>query len=487
MTFNSPEYIAFLMVVFFAFWGLARLHLLRTVMLLAASYLFYAYWNVWYLSLILGTTVTNYFVAVALERGLERDWGAARRKLLVAVAVGVNLAVLGTFKYADFFIDSLVTMAASFGVELGVHTLGVLLPVGISFYTFQGIGYVVDVYRGDVEAERSFLHFALFISFFTQLVAGPIVRARDLLPQLRAEAVPDPSAGQRGVMLIATGLFKKMVLADLLALHLVDRVFDLPNRFGSLEVLAAIYGYGLQIYYDFSGYTDIAIGSALILGFRLPPNFRAPYQATDLQDFWRRWHISLSTWLRDYLYIPLGGSRSRWRPRTYLNLLTTMVLGGLWHGPAWSFVLWGTIHGVGLAAVRFWQRHAGGLVERVFGAPAPDSAWSRARRALAIFVTFHFVTFAWVFFRAENLPSAMAVFDQLFLFLPGSINLTPMVTMLLVAGITLHWFPEDVAARIRARLIGFPAYLQAVLLVGYAWLIANLSSTDTTPFVYFQF
>lgn len=322
----------------------------RVVILFVASALFYHAWAAampgayrYLLALLLGTIVLDYYLGV----WIERTESPAGRTALLVVSLCSNLGVLVFFKYADFFTQDVL--------HLGVPRLALILPAGISFHTFQSLSYTIDVYRRQLRATRSVVSFATFVLFFPQLVAGPIVRAQDLLPQL-AELPPlELSSATAGIFRVVVGLFKKIALADALALALVDRVFDAPEHFSAIEVIAAVYGYALQIYLDFSAYSDIAIGSAQILGFTLPENFRTPYRSANLQEFWRRWHISLSTWLRDYLYVTLGGSRgSPWR--TYINLIATMVLGGLWHGASWTFVVWGALHGVGLAATRYFQR-----------------------------------------------------------------------------------------------------------------------------------
>jgi D-alanyl-lipoteichoic acid acyltransferase DltB (MBOAT superfamily) len=302
----------------------------------------------------------------------------------------VNLGVLSIFKYADFAVDSVSKVLATFGVEASHEPLGILLPIGISFFTFESMSYVIDVYRGDIKPQKSYLEYLSFVAFFPHLVAGPIVRPRDLLPQLAGGARFSSAEASEGMFLIALGLVKKVAIGDYLALNLVDRVFDAPLHYSALECYAAVLGYAVQIYCDFSGYTDIAIGSALLLGVRFPLNFNAPYKAKNVVDFWRRWHISLSTWLRDYLYVPLGGNR-KGPSRTYVNLMVTMLLGGLWHGAAWNFVVWGGLHGAALAVTRFWhnrrgsQTQAGRRSSRATGSPRTTSCCRRRFRTRARF------------------------------------------------------------------------------------------------------
>jgi D-alanyl-lipoteichoic acid acyltransferase DltB (MBOAT superfamily) len=351
-----------------------------------------------------------------------------------------------------------------------------VLPAGISFFTFQSLSYTIDVYRGSLATEPSLLRFATFISFFPQLVAGPIVRASDLLPQLRLPAKWDARTHGLGLALIAMGLFKKVAIANPLALNLVDRVFDAPELYSSVETLAAVYGYAIQIYCDFSGYTDVAIGAALLLGFTLTPNFNRPYQSANLQEFWHRWHISLSTWLRDYLYIPLGGNRGGgWA--TYRNLFITMLLGGLWHGASWNFVIWGALHGAALGVTRLFQRSA-------IGAAVAKRSWTRP---FALFFTFHFVCFAWIFFRAPGFEDATEILENLAAgttFIP---NLTPL--LLWTIGGALAWHLSPIRWRDRGvdLFCRIPAPAQALLLVAVAIALWRIKGTDSVPFIYFQF
>jgi D-alanyl-lipoteichoic acid acyltransferase DltB (MBOAT superfamily) len=325
----------------------------RVLVLFVASSLFYHAWAAempgpyrYLLGVLLGTIVLDYYLAIWIENTQDR-W---RRKALVIVSLCSNLGILCFFKYTDFLTQDVM--------HLPVRPLHLILPAGISFHTFQSLSYTIDVYRKQLKATRSVVEFATFVLFFPQLVAGPIVRAQDLLPQLSDLPALEVRKATDGLFRISIGLFKKIAIADRVGEVLVDRVFKDPQHFTSVEVLAGVIGYALQIYCDFSGYSDIAIGSAQVLGFDLPENFRTPYRSANIQEFWRRWHISLSTWLRDYLYVTLGGNRGApWR--TYVNLSLTMLLGGLWHGPRWTFVVWGGMHGFGLAITRFFQRHRG--------------------------------------------------------------------------------------------------------------------------------
>ncbi|MBL0213332.1 MAG: MBOAT family protein [Myxococcales bacterium] len=330
----------------------------RVVILFVASSLFYHAWAAampgpyrYLLGVLLATIVLDYYLGIWIER-TEDPW---KRKALVIVSLCSNLGILVFFKYTDFFTQDIVNPLA----DTQIKPLHLILPAGISFHTFQSLSYTIDVYRRQLKATQSVVQFATFVLFFPQLVAGPIVRAQDLLPQLETLPPLELEAATRGLFRIVTGLFKKIAIADTLALAIVDRVFEAPERFSALEVAVGVWAYALQIFCDFSAYSDIAIGSAQILGFTLPENFRTPYRSANLQEFWRRWHISLSTWLRDYLYISLGGSRLG-PARTYVNLIATMILGGLWHGASFAFIVWGALHGFGLAVTRFFQRRTAG-------------------------------------------------------------------------------------------------------------------------------
>jgi alginate O-acetyltransferase complex protein AlgI len=324
----------------------------RLVILFLVSCIFYHAWAAamsggyqYLLALLLGTIVLDYYLALWIARTEDR----VKRKALLILSLVSNLGILAVFKYCDFFTQDVL--------DLSVEPLNLILPAGISFHTFQSLSYTIDVYRGQLKPTRSVLQFATFVLFFPQLVAGPIVRATELMPQLAELPRIDHARASDGLFRIMVGLFKKIAIADFLAIAIVDRVFANPENYSSLEVLVGVYAYALQIYLDFSAYSDIAIGSAQLLGFELPENFRTPYRSANLQEFWRRWHISLSTWLRDYLYIPLGGSR-RGGLFTYRNLIITMLLGGLWHGASWTFIVWGALHGFGLAVTRVFQRES---------------------------------------------------------------------------------------------------------------------------------
>jgi alginate O-acetyltransferase complex protein AlgI len=416
-----------------------------------------------------GVTLVNYLAAGAISATDDTK----RRKWLLGLGVALSLGVLGWFKYYGFFASSLINLFGTFGVDLPLPLVEITLPVGISFFTFQAMTYPIDVYRRRQEPVP-LLDFMVFVAFFPQLVAGPIVRTSEFLPQLDRRPDPRKVEGGAGLLLIAGGLFKKVVVANTLATTLVDPVFSSPQNFSALEVLAGIYGYAVQIYADFSGYTDIAIGCALLMGFRFPQNFDQPYTAVSIQDFWRRWHMTLSRWLRDYLYIPLGGSR-KGRAATYRNLMITMILGGLWHGAAWTFVLWGALHGAGLALERWSGERA-----------AAPSRLPTTRLWLRRLLVFHFVCFGWVLFRSDSLSAAGTVLGRLREWGPAP-ALTPVVIALIIGGIGVQYLPGDLRLRVRSAFSQLRPVAMAAVLGGFLLIVDSLGPEGVAPFIYFQF
>ena len=474
MLFNTLDYAKFFAAAFVVYWLLLRHKLARMVFLLAASYAFYAGWNWRYLPLILLSSTMDFWLASRIDR--EPDQAARKRWLWITVVV--NLSLLGFFKYWNFALETVDWVARGRGVHLSTEKwlLQLALPVGISFYTFESMSYVIDVYRRDMPAERSYLRYLLFVAFFPHLVAGPIVRPKDLLPQFDRLPSLDRTIGGEGMFLVAMGLLKKVCIGDYLGLNLVDRVFDRTTSFSGLETLFGVYGYALQIYCDFSGYTDIAIGSALLLGIRINENFRSPYQSSSLQEFWKRWHISLSTWLRDYLYISLGGNRGgKWK--TYRNLMLTMLLGGLWHGASWTFVVWGLLHGVGLALQR--------AKDDLFGAPKGPTPWFL--RVVFGLATFHFVCFAWIFFRAPTFAKAEEVIRQIASGTTFHPNLPPKLLAVMALGLVTHLLPHDWLQRMKAGFVALPFPAQAGVLFCGAVALHEMAQSAALPFVYFQF
>jgi D-alanyl-lipoteichoic acid acyltransferase DltB (MBOAT superfamily) len=396
MLFDSPIFFVFLIAVVLIYWRLEFRQ--QNIFLLAASYFFYGWWDWRFLLLMIASTTLDYLIAHAIARAPDHG----RRKSLLILSLVVNFGILGIFKYFNFFIGSFAHVVHTFGgAELSISFLKIILPPGISFYTFQEIAYIVDVYNHKIEPAKSFVQYSLFISLFPHLIAGPIQRPDHLLPQVQKPRVWDADKAFDGMILVAEGLFRKCVIADNCAL-IANAAFG--GKFGppSLPtVLLGTYAFAWQIYGDFSGYSNIARGAAQILGFHFMVNFRQPYLSQSLQEFWRRWHISLSTWLRDYLYISLGGNR-KGESRTMSNLLTTMLLGGLWHGANWTFVVWGAIHGGGLA------------LERMMGVAKDLATRGFTGRWVRRILIFHIVCFAWIFFRAESLRGAGAMIAGLF-------------------------------------------------------------------------
>lgn len=472
MQFTTLAYAKFFALAFVVTWLCARARRLRLLFLLGASYFFYAQSGWPFLLLICACSSADFLLSHAIGRAQTEG----QRKAWLVLTVVMNLGVLAYFKYTKFGVETAVQLLGAAGFHVPPPVLHIALPVGISFFTFESMSYVIDVYRREIEPHSSYLEYLTFVAFFPHLVAGPIVRPRDLLPQLAAPPRFREREASAALLQIAFGLLKKLAIADYLALNFVDRVFDAPTQYSALECYVAIVGYAVQIYLDFSGYTDIAIGSAALLGVRFPKNFAAPYQAHDLVDFWRRWHISLSTWLRDYLYIPLGGNR-RGSARTYLNLFATMVLGGLWHGASWTFVVWGALHGAGLALNRALRGYFG---ERAFRRNV-------AVRVLSTLLTFHFVLVCWVFFRAESFRGARAFFGELATLTTYHPNLDPRVLAVLALGLAMHFVPEPWEAALRERFCSLPGVIQGLALFAVLLVVRRMASAEAVPFVYFQF
>lgn len=466
MLFNSGTFLLFF-GAFALFYYLCRHSLrARNLLIVVASYVFYGWWDWRFLSLILASSLLDYCAGLRLaQAGTPR-----RRKAWLWLSIGGNLGLLGFFKYYNFFADSLRAALGELGVAVNLTTLDLVLPVGISFYTFQTMSYTFDVYRGQMPPTRQLVNFLAYVSFFPQLVAGPIERARHLLPQFeRTLTITRPMLAE-GLWLTLWGMFKKVVLADNLA-PLVEMVYQPPLPSGPM-ILGATLAFGFQIYCDFSGYSDIARGVAKLLGFDIMLNFNLPYAAASLREFWRRWHISLSTWLRDYLYVSLGGNR-RGRARTYLNLLLTMLLGGLWHGAAWNFVLWGLWHGAGLALNRWWEEHRG-----TGRSPRPWLGW---------LLTLGFVFYGWLLFRARSFEDIALLTTSLMSFQ------LPMWWQSYLINLALFTLPLVFVQLWQARTknllapLTLPNWAQAALQGTLLLGILLFWARDATPFIYFQF
>ena len=464
MLFNTVRFSVFLAVVLALFY--ASPQRFRKYILLAASYYFYASWNYRFILLLLTLTAIDYTAGIWLEKVAN----GARKKAVLIASLSANLGFLGFFKYYNFLAANLSLLLRQ---PENAHFLNIILPLGISFHTFQSMSYVVDVYRGQQKAVRNPVDYALFICFFPQLVAGPIVRARNFFPDLWEWKPPLAADVSRGIFLYTLGLTKKMAFADQFA-KVANQYFANPaGSPGMLQAWSGVFAFGMQIYFDFSGYTDMAIGMALLLGFHFPVNFRRPYLAQTITDFWRRWHISLSTWLRDYLYIPLGGNR-RGSWMTYRNLMLTMLLGGLWHGASWNFLIWGGYHG-GLLAVERSMRH--GKPER------EEWDWLYQERAL---LTFGLVLVGWVFFRAANLTQSVQILGQMFAGRGGHLLLRPWHIGLAAIALVLALWEER--RDWSGRIVKAPALVYAGALALMLFTIEIFGVIDVSiPFVYFQF
>ncbi|RJP16102.1 MAG: MBOAT family protein [Candidatus Abyssobacteria bacterium SURF_5] len=466
MLFNSLAFGGFLIIALILFWSAPRTH--RVFIIIGLSYFFYMYSYPIYFFLLAILTLINFGLALEMARK------PSRRKHFLALAISIDLFVLGFYKYAGFASREVLNLLSSFGIQSDVTAIEITLPLGISFFTFQMMSYVIDTYRG-LPAEKSFWNFAAYISFFPQLVAGPIVRPQTLLPQIKADHKYDEDQAVRGLFLIAQGLVKKVAFADFLGGY-VDKVFAAPGDFSGLATLIGIYAYAFQIYFDFSGYTDIAIGVGKLFSFEIPINFDLPYISKSPREFWRRWHISLSTWLRDYLYIPLGGNRKS-SGRTYYNMMVTMLLGGIWHGANWTFLFWGAYHGLLISIQRLLEENLP-AAKRWIEKPSPLVAVGSA------LLTFHLVSLGWVIFRAQSLGQAVEVLKNVFSGGQGVETFeTPIVVMLSIA-ILSHIFRSRV--KLEEWYVRMPAPVQAF---GYSCvtILIYLFFTTEQRFIYFQF
>ncbi|OHB84145.1 MAG: hypothetical protein A2V98_23895 [Planctomycetes bacterium RBG_16_64_12] len=470
MLFHTWTFILFFLI-FYPVYLVVKGTRLRVPWLLAASYVFYGWWNPLYLVLILWSTSVDYLAVVAMARSRraptdQPSVGARGSRPWLAVSVVNNLGLLGFFKYGGFVTDNVNGLLAGLNVPYELPAPGFLLPVGISFYVFQSMSYTIDYYRGSVEQEPNFLRYATFVSLFPQLVAGPIERAKNLLPQLQSAPKITRHDVADGLSLFVVGLFKKVALADYLALY-VDPVYAAPGEHQAPALVLATFAFAWQIYFDFSGYTDMARGVGRMMGIRLMLNFNNPYLATGLGDFWRRWHISLSTWFRDYVYIPLGGNR-KGEVRTYVNICLTMLISGLWHGAAWTFVIWGALHAVGYSLTRALE----------------SSSFYRERVPMLLKqgLTFLFVTFAWIFFRAESLADARLIVARIFGF-GWADPACPLLMLVLIFAVWLY----QLAHESKAQWILRPAPVRVGVVVAMLVYVSTFAASTGQPFIYFQF
>ena len=467
----------YLFLGFFALYIALRKRVnLRILYVVAFSlYFYYKSSGIYFLLLLLAATY-DYMIGYSIYLSKSKR----AKQWLVGASVVINLALLGYFKYTNFLVD----LSNQLFGEGFLQFQNIFLPVGISFFVFQSMSYTIDIYRGELRPLDRWIDYLFYLSFFPQLVAGPIVRAKDFIPQIRQRPQLTREMLGTAIFLILTGLFKKAVISDYLALNFVDRIFDEPLLYSGFECLMGIYGYALQIYCDFSGYSDMAIGLALLMGFRFPKNFDAPYQSATITEFWRRWHISLSSWLRDYLYISLSGNR-KGNKRTYLNLLLTMLLGGLWHGASLRFILWGALHGVALALHKMW-------LSVVPWAKKDGASMVLPVRLVGVVFTFHIVCLGWLVFRVDSMQTAELLLHQIFTAFDTSLISQvvvgyPAVMLLIALGYLLHFAPKRCDRYFEGVVTRAPMGVQVALFVAMIWLVMQVKSSDIQPFIYFQF
>jgi D-alanyl-lipoteichoic acid acyltransferase DltB (MBOAT superfamily) len=461
-------------------------HVRIIYVILFSLYFYYKTSDIWVVLLIF-TATSDYFIS----HMMSKTGSKIKRKLWITLSVCVNLGMLTYFKYTNFLYETFVNLWHYMGgvldepalEQVQYRHLDIFLPVGISFFTFQSLSYTIDVYRGKIAPVKRWVDYLFFVSFFPGLVAGPIVRARDFIPQIfKKPTLPYAHMGE-ALYLIICGLLKKCVISDYISINFVDRIFDAPALYTGVENLLGVYGYALQIYCDFSGYSDMAIGIALLLGFRFNINFDSPYQSATVTEFWRRWHISLSSWLRDYLYITLGGNR-KGKVKTYINLIITMLLGGLWHGAALRFIIWGAIHGVALAIHR--------LMTEYLGFKKSGSEMSQPNRIISTIFTFHLVCFAWIFFRADNMEKVGQMLTQIFTnfgasVLPQFIEGYPIICVLMIIGYIVHFIPKNIDLKMQGFVTILPLWGKILLLTLAIFFVIQMKSSEIVPFIYFQF
>jgi len=526
LLFNNGFFVYFFTLFILLFFALRNHHKARRYVFCIFSLYFFYKASGWFVGLVLVSAVVDFF----LSNAIYREKSQSRKKFLLVLSILFNLGMLFYFKYTDFFIEISNSL-----FDTNFNPLNLILPIGISFYTFENLSYTVDVYRGEFKPANKFSDYLLFLAFFPKLMMGPIVRAHDFVPQINEPYVISERDFAKGFFLIISGLIKKLVISDYITLNMVDYMFDNPALHTGVENLMAVYGYAMVIYCDFSGYSEIAIGIALWLGFKIPPNFMSPYQSLNITEFWRRWHISLSTWLKDYLYIPLGGNRNfsvasfifvggflvgsfimgvelfhlsnLWAAvvsavlllifiipavitrktsgiAANFNLLTTMLLGGFWHGASWNFIIWGAIHGVGLGIHKIWML----LTDKSFAA----FNQSRIYKIISGILTFHFVCFAWIFFKAEDLEIAKEMIYQIFnnfdisVFGPFYDNYKGVVWMILVA-MVLHLIPDNLADKVIARTKTIPMVVYILVFFFFLILYGYFKSAEQVMPIYLQF
>lgn len=472
--FNSGLFLLLFVAIAGLYALLRKARTLRMIVIILFSLFFYYKSSAEYCFILLGTVVADYCLGLLMGRS-EEKW---KRVSIMVLNVVLNVGMLVYFKYLNLIIDTISSFSST-----RFDALDIILPAGISFFAFRSISYIADIYRREIEPCRSFLDYTFFLTFFPPLLMGPVVRAKDMLPQIKADPQPTHAMVSEGFFLIMAGLIKKVIVADFISGNFVDRVFDNPALYSGFENLMATYGFAIQLYCDFSGYSDMAIGIALLLGFRFKPNFDAPFKSESPTELWHRWHISLSTWLRDYVYIPLGGNR-KGRVRTHVNQMTTMVVGGLWHGASWMYVIWGAMHGLLLIVHKEMRR----LFPRVsnFG----GNAWWRV--ALNMFLTFNLVALTFMFFRAPSLDHVGDMFHQIFHdfhlgVAPQFIYGYMAIVLAILAGYFMHFIPRAWREKSRARYEAMPLVIQAIVLAVVILVIIQVRQSDIVPFIYLQY
>jgi D-alanyl-lipoteichoic acid acyltransferase DltB (MBOAT superfamily) len=476
MLFNSIAFLIFLPIVFSLYWFALKKNLkLQNILLIIASYIFYGWWDWRFLILLVASSCTDFFLGLAI--GKQED--AKKRKRLLILSLIINLGILGFFKYFNFFVDSFISSFASLGVHLDSRTLNIILPVGISFYTFQSLSYTIDIYRRQLEARKNLLNYLAFVSFFPQLVAGPIERARNLLPQFEKARVFTYENGADGLKLMLWGFFKKVVVADNCGVWANSIFNNSENISGPTLLLGAVF-FTFQIYGDFSGYSDIARGLAKLFGFELMKNFNLPYFSRSMREFWQRWHISLSTWFKDYVYIPLGGSRCS-KLRQILNTLITFTLSGFWHGANWTFIIWGFLNGLFMIPGIIFNRPVAKDL------PSPGKILPSIKDSIAMIVTFFLAVIAWIFFRSQDLSQAFSIIGKMFSAEPLKTNyLRPEVLLAIAMLLIIEWLQREKdhplkidSKHIAVRWLIYLFVLLAILYLG--------NYTSPLQFIYFQF
>jgi alginate O-acetyltransferase complex protein AlgI len=470
--FHSIQFLAFLGLTFAAYWAVHRHRLARLAVLLGASLLFYAAFTPFPILIFAWCALVDWGVA----RLMEKTTVQRTHKILLALSIVMNLGVLCVFKYADLFFKTSAWLCSKVGLQVEYRPLGLLLPIGLSFVVFKAISLSVDIYRGDLRGFHSYPEHLLYLLFFPQVISGPIVRASDLLTKFARTPRLTPEAGAQGMLRIAVGLTKKLLIADVLAAQIVDRVFENPALYTSAECVFAAVAYTFQLYCDFSGYSDISIGAASLFGFHVPENFNKPYLARNLFEFWNRWHMSLSTWLRDYLYIPLGGNRGS-RPNQLFNLLVVMMLGGLWHGADWRFALWGSAHGLGLILTRCWWWARGGRPKEY----GPLAA------TLGLLGTMSIVVLTRIIFRAPDMAKAGVMYLQMLELTWGLPNVSALAWAAMAAAIISHGVPQRTYELVEEWFQRFPIYARAAAFLALGMVIRQVATLEVRPYIYFQF